>query len=278
MVDGRVPVGAGLSSSAALECAVAAAASDLMALDLMDDDGVREALAAICVNAENTIAGAPTGGMDQSAALRSQPGHALLLDCRDGSISQVPFDLGAHGLSLLVMDTRAEHALVDGQYAQRRTSCQEAARQLGVSSLREVAFAGLDAALDRLSDSVVRARTRHVVTEIERVRQTVALLRAGRLAEVGPLFNASHASMRDDFEITVPAIDGLVLIAQQAIGTAGGARMTGGGFGGCVVAVVPEARVDAVRAAIDRQYRAPSGESAMIWVCRASAGTGTLPS
>ena len=252
MVDGQVPVGAGLSSSAALECAVAAAASELMGLDLMADDTSRAALAACCVNAENTIAGAPTGGMDQSAALRSQPGHALLLDCRDGSIAQVPFDLGAHGLSLLVMDTRAEHALVDGQYAQRRTSCQEAAGQLGVSSLREVAYAELDAALDRLPDRVVRARTRHVVTEIERVRQTVTLLRAGRLAEVGPLFNASHASMRDDFEISCTELD--IAVGAATANGALGARMTGGGFGGSAIALVPAELTAGVTVAVAKAF------------------------
>ena len=252
MVDGQVPVGAGLSSSAALECAVAAAASDLMALDLLGDDRVREALAAICVNAENTIAGAPTGGMDQSAALRSEPGHALLLDCRDGSIAQVPFDLAAHGLSLLVMDTRAEHALVDGQYAERRSSCQEAARQLDVSSLREVAFADLDETLGRLPDSVIRARTRHVVTEIERVRQTVALLRADRLSDVGPLFNASHASMRDDFEISCAELD--VAVGVATAHGALGARMTGGGFGGSAIALVPAEHTAAVTQAVTQAF------------------------
>jgi len=145
MLDGQVPVGGGLSSSAALECAVAAAVSDLFDLGLLADDGAREALAAICVSAENTIAGAPTGGMDQSAALRCQGGHALLLDCRDGSIAQVPFDPSAHGLCLLVVDTRAEHTLGDGQYGQRRASCEAAARQLGLPSLREVAFDALGA-------------------------------------------------------------------------------------------------------------------------------------
>ena len=126
MLDGRVPLGAGLSSSAALECSVAAAVSDLLDLGLLRDDHARATLAAICVNAENTIAQAPTGGMDQSAALRCQVGHALLLDCRDGSVAQVPFDLSAHGLSLLIMDTRVEHALDDGQYAQRRSGAPAA--------------------------------------------------------------------------------------------------------------------------------------------------------
>jgi galactokinase len=175
--------------------------------------------------------------MDQSAALRCQIGQALLLDCRDGSIAQVPFDPSAQGLSLLIMDTRTEHTLVDGQYAQRRISCEEAARQLGLSSLREVAYSDLDAALDRLPDITIRARAKHVVTEIERVRQTVALLRAGRLPDVGPLFDASHASMRDNFEISCPELN----IAVDVAGAHGalGARMTGGGFGGSAIALVP---------------------------------------
>jgi len=237
MVDGQVPLGGGLSSSAALECSVAAAVSDLFDLDLLRDDSARATLAAICVNAENTIAQAPTGGMDQSAALRCQVGHALLLDCRDGSIAQVPFDLSAHGLTLLVMDTRAEHMLVDGQYAERRRSCEEAARQLGLPSLREVAFRDLDETLHRLSDDRIRARARHVVTEIERVRQTVTLLRAGCLPDVGPLFNASHASMRDDFEISCDELD--VAVEEATTHGALGARMTGGGFGGSAIALVP---------------------------------------
>jgi galactokinase len=248
MVDGQVPQGAGLSSSAALECAVAAAVSDLCELDLLGDDRARAALASICVNAENNIARAPTGGMDQSASLRCRPGQALLLDCRDFSIAQVPFDLSAHGLALLVMDTRAEHALVDGQYAQRRRSCEEAARQLGVSSLREVAVGDLDEALDRLPDTTVRARARHIITEIERVRQTVALLRAGSLPEVGELFSSSHASMRDDFEISCAELDLAVEVATDH--GALGARMTGGGFGGSAIALVPAGSTAEVGSAV----------------------------
>jgi galactokinase len=260
MVDGQVPRGAGLSSSAALECAVAVAASDLLDLGLLGDDGARASLAAMCVMAENTIAGAPTGGMDQAASLRCVSGHALLLDCRDGSISHVPFDLSAHGLGLLVMNTRAEHALVDGQYAQRRASCEVAARRLGVPSLREVAVEDLDKALDRLSDNTTRARARHVVTEIERVRATVALLRAGRPRDVGSLFNASHASMRDDFEISCVELDVAVGAARGA--GALGARMTGGGFGGSAIALVPANLVQEVTSAVigafvDQGFRAP---------------------
>jgi galactokinase len=259
LLDGQVPLGAGLSSSAALECSVAAAVSDLLDLGLLRDDHARATLAAICVNAENTIAQAPTGGMDQSAALRCQIGHALLLDCRDGSVAQVPFDLSAHGLSLLIMDTRVEHALDDGQYAQRRASCEEAARQLGLPSLREVAFNDLEATLDQLSDHRIRARARHVVTEIERVRQTVALLLEGRLSEVGPLFNASHVSMRDDFKISCAELD----VAVEAATTHGalGARMTGGGFGGSAIALVPTDSTADVTSAVIHAF-ADSGFSA----------------
>jgi galactokinase len=259
MLDGQVPLGAGLSSSAALECSVAVAVSDLSDLGLFGDDKANATLAAICVNAENTIAQAPTGGMDQSAALRCQVGHALLLDCREGVISQVPFDLSAHGLSLLIMDTRARHALGDGQYAQRRASCDEAARQLGLPSLREVAVGDLDVTLDRLSDDEIRARTRHVVTEIDRVSQTVALLREGRLPDVGPLFNASHLSMRDDFGISCAELD----VAVEVATTHGalGARMTGGGFGGSAIALVPTNRTADVTSAVIHAF-ADSGFSA----------------
>jgi len=260
MLDGRVPLGAGLSSSAALECSVAAAVSDLLDLGLMRDDHARATLATICVNAENTIAQAPTGGMDQSAALRCQIGQALLLDCRDDSVAQVPFDLSAHGLSLLIMDTRVEHTLDDGQYALRRASCEEAARQLGLPSLREVDFNDLANTLGQLSDHRIQARARHVVTEIERVRQTVALLLEGRLAEVGSLFNASHASMRDDFEISCAELDLAVEVA-TADGALG-ARMTGGGFGGSAIALVPtEGTAEVISAVthafVDRGIGAP---------------------
>jgi galactokinase len=252
VVDGQVPVGAGLSSSAALECAVAAAASDLMGLDLLVDDHARSSLAAICVNAENTIAQAPTGGMDQSASLRCEVAHALLLDCRDGSVQHVPFDPPAQGLTLLVMNTRAEHSLVDGQYQARRADCEEAARQLVVRSLREVPAHGLKETLERLSDKRIRARARHVVTEIDRVRLAVSLLRAGRMSEVGPVFSASHASMRDDFEISCAELDAAVEVA-MAHGALG-ARMTGGGFGGSAIALVPADSTATVTEAVIQDF------------------------
>ena len=138
LVSSEVPVGAGLSSSAALEAAVGAAASEALGLGLLADDASRSELAELCRRAENEIAGAPTGGMDQAAALRSRAGHALLLDCRDGSVRHIPFDPAGHGLELLVIDTRARHELVDGQYGERRASCEQAARLLGVPALRDV--------------------------------------------------------------------------------------------------------------------------------------------
>jgi galactokinase len=218
----------------------------------MRDDHARASLASICVKAENTIAGAPTGGMDQSAALRCQVGHALLLDCRDGSTAQVPFDLSAQGLCLLVIDTRAQHTLADGQYLQRRASCEQAAHQLGVSSLREVSVDDLDKVLDRLPNQTIQARVKHVVTETERVRQSVALLRAGRIPDLGPVFNASHASMRDDFEISCTELD--VAVATATAAGALGARMTGGGFGGSAIALLATNTITNVISAVTHAF------------------------
>jgi galactokinase len=247
-VDGRVPAGAGLSSSAALECAVALALDDLAGLGLGGSDEGRAVLSAACDRAENVVAGAPTGGMDQVASLRCTAGHAVLLDCRDQSVVQVPLDLDSAGLAWLVVDTKAEHRLVDGQYGERRASCERATGLLSVPSLREVDPARLDAALAALPDEVMRRRVRHVVTEIERVRRCVALVRDGRLADLGPVFDASHSSMRDDYEISCPELD-LVVEAGRAAGALG-ARMTGGGFGGSAIALVPADQHDAIAAAV----------------------------
>jgi galactokinase len=244
VVDGEVPLGAGLSSSAALECSAALAVDALGGLGLGDTDEGRARLAAACIEAENVVAGAPTGGMDQAASLRCTPGHALLLDCRDGSVQQVPFDPGAAGLAVLVIDTQAPHRLVDGQYAERRDSCEAAAAALGVPTLREACELPLDEVLGRLDDPVLQRRTKHIVTEIGRVEQVVALLEAGRIGDLGPVFDESHVSMRDDFEISSPELD-LAVATAQASGALG-ARMTGGGFGGSAIALVPLEALDTV--------------------------------
>ncbi|MFB9237239.1 galactokinase [Plantactinospora siamensis] len=250
-----VPLGAGLSSSAAIESAVLTALADLGDLDLPVDDRPR-----LAQRAENEYVGAPTGVMDQSASIRCREGHALFLDCRSLEVEHIPFDLAGDGLAMVVVDTRAEHRHVDGEYADRRRACEEAARRLGVPALRDIDADDLPAALDRLPDEVLRRRVRHVVTENQRVRQTVELLRSGRIRDIGPLLTASHASMRDDFEITVDEVDTAVTAALSA--GAYGARMTGGGFGGCVLALVDAAFADAVAAAVtgafaDRGFTRP---------------------
>jgi galactokinase len=260
VVDGHMPPGAGLSSSAALECSVALAVNDLYQLGLGDDDAGRASLAAACVAAENTIAGAPTGGMDQAAALRSRAAHALLLDCRDGSVRHLPFDLTEHRLSLLVMDTRAEHALVDGQYAARRADCEHACAVLGIRSLREVGPPELPRALAALGEDRLRRRVRHIVTETERVRLVAEALRREDFEAVGRVLRESHASMRDDFEISCVELDLAVDTAMDS--GALGSRMTGGGFGGSAVALVPAGRAAAVAAEVraafaGKGFRAP---------------------
>jgi galactokinase len=225
-----VPLGAGLSSSAALECATVSALADLN--DLHIDPLQRAKLARRC---ENEFVGAPTGLMDQAASTLCTPGHALFFDCRTFDSRQVRMELDPAGLELMVLDTRTPHALVDSEYATRRASCEEASRLLGVGALRDVT--DLDAALAELPDPVMRRRVRHVVTENGRVIEAAETLQAGRLADVAPLLDASHTSMRDDFEITVPTVDLAVETAKRS--GALGARMTGGGFGGCILALIP---------------------------------------
>jgi galactokinase len=224
-----VPEGAGLSSSAALECAVLIALADLNELEI---PGLERAK--LARRAENIFVGAPTGLMDQAASTLCTAGHALFFDCRSDAAEQVILDARSAGLEILVLDTKTPHALVESEYAARRNLCEEAARLLGVAALRDVT--DLDAALAQLSDPVMRRRVRHVITENARVLDAVAILRAGRIADLAPLLDASHESMRDDFEITVPQVDLAVEVARAS--GALGARMTGGGFGGCIIALV----------------------------------------
>jgi galactokinase len=273
VVDSCVPFGASLSSSAAIECAFAVALDDKHGLGLAADDAGRAELVAACRRAENDIAGAPTGGLDQSASLLCREGQALLLDFRPGLApadfaQHVPFDLAGAGLTLLVIDTRAPHQLVDGQYADRRATCEKAALLLGVGSLREVAPSGLDDALAALAahddDGTLRRRVRHVVTEIARTSELAALVREGLgsdgapdeavLARAGELMTASHASLRDDYEVTVRETD-LSVETCLAAGAVG-ARMTGGGFGGSTIALVRAQDAGRVAAAVAEAFAA----------------------
>lgn len=262
-IDGEVPVGAGLSSSAALECAVALAVRDLFELEV----STRE-LIDIGRAAENSYVGAATGTLDQSAALLGTAGHALFLDFATGEHEPVPFDLAAAGLQLLVADTNTPHRLTDGGYGRRRRECEDAARELGVHSLRAVTEPD---ELRRLPDPILRRRAHHVVTENARVLTVVDLLRDGSDPRtIGPLLVGSHTSLRDDFEVSTPQLDAAVQAAIDA--GAHGARMTGGGFGGSIIALVDTDRVDAVAAEIRERLHARGFASPRLFVAVPAAG------
>jgi galactokinase len=241
-VDSNVPVGAGLSSSAAIECSVALALNDLWGSGFS-----RSVLAKVGQRAENEIVGAPTGIMDQTASLFGEVDHAVFLDCRSLQAKATPLALRENGLDILVMDTRVAHRLTDGGYAARRQSCEEAAKVLGVTSLRDVTAENLEASKDLLDD-VVYKRARHVVTENERVVKTVELLSTSGPKAIGQLMIESHASMRDDFQISISELDVAVetAIAEGAIG----ARMTGGGFGGAAIALIDSSKAASLTAAL----------------------------
>jgi len=244
LVHGTVPLGAGLSSSAALECAVALAVCAVAGVEV--DDDVRRRLVDVCGRAEREVAGAPTGGMDQTVSLFARAGHALLIDFRDGALSHVPWHPEESGVSLLVIDTRASHALVDGGYGARRDECARAAAALGVSSLRDAVECGLPA--ESIDDPVLRRRARHVLSEIARVGRTLAALECGDLPLVGRIMDESHQSLRHDFDVSCPELD-VTCTAAVAAGALG-ARMTGGGFGGSAIALVPTDRVATLRASV----------------------------
>jgi galactokinase len=241
-VDSDLPVGAGVSSSAALECSVALALCSLSGLPVP-----REQLAAVARRAENEFVGAPTGIIDQSAALLCQADHAMLLDCRTLTTTQVPFQPSAAGVAALIVDTRVTHALVNGEYAARRAECEEAARLLGMPALGLVTD---PVAVDGLADPLLRRRARHVITDSIRARAIAAALQDAPAPDIypfiGKLLTEGHASLRDDFDVSWPQADTAVGVAIEA--GAYGAKMIGGGFGGSVLTLMPTERAPEVRA------------------------------
>lgn len=267
VIDSEVPIGSGLSSSAALECAVLGALTTAAGITL---DRIEQAR--LAQRAENDYVGAPTGLLDQLASLCGEPATALLIDFRDITVRPVDFDPYGHGVALLLIDSHSRHEHVGGEYAQRRAACERVAAALGVASLREVADPETLAAV---ADPVDARRARHVLSENQRVLDLVAALAAEDYPAAGRLFTASHTSMREDFAITTDHID---LIAHTAVEAGAlGARMTGGGFGGCVIALVPEPRAKTVAAAVrkavaDAGYPAPE-----ITRTYAAQGAGVLP-
>ena len=265
-IAGDVPQGAGLSSSASLEIAVGLAVTKLAGVEA---DMTR--LAQLAQRAENEFAGCACGIMDQLVSARAEAEKALLIDCRTLDCRPVP--LPGHA-AVLIVHSGVERGLVDSAYNERRCQCEEAAAHIGLSALRDAGPGEIEAAEGL--DDLARRRARHVITENARTLEAADALEAGDMGRLGTLMAESHKSMRDDFEITVPAVDALVALLQREIGNDGGARMTGGGFGGCVIALLPQDRVDAVIHAVRRDYRPPNGKPVLIHACRPAAGAAVL--
>ena len=264
-IAGNLPKGAGLSSSASLEVAVGKAN---LALADIDIDNTR--LAQIAQRAECDFVGTKCGIMDQLISAQGKAGHALLIDCRSLGLTDVPVP---DDVAIMIIHSGVTRGLVDGHYNARRRQCEVAARAMGVPALRD---ADLDMLAAASLDAVTKMRARHVITENQRTLDAADALAKSDLATLGMLMAQSHTSMRDDFEITVPPVDALVAMLQKAIGTQGGARMTGGGFGGACVAVMPSAMVADVQAAIAAEYRTPEGNAPIIMVERPGPGVAIL--
>jgi len=263
-IDSDVPVGAGLSSSAAIECGVALAFTDLWELDLD-----RKTLARVGQYSENHAVGAPTGIMDQSASLLGEQDAVVFLDCRTLDTAVVDLALEANGLEILVVDTRVEHAHATGGYKARRDSCEKGAEVLGVPALRDVSVDDLPRAQELLDDETFR-RVRHIVTEDQRVLDTVRTLRDQGPRAIGSLLVASHESMRDDFEISVPELDLAVSTAVEH--GAVGARMTGGGFGGAAIALVDREARDRIAAAVTAAFASAGYREPTVFTVHAAQG------
>ncbi|MFE7890677.1 galactokinase [Streptomyces sp. NPDC057412] len=265
-----VPAGAGLSSSAALEVVVALALNDLYDLGLKGWQ-----LARLCQRAENVYVGAPVGIMDQTASACCEAGNALFLDTRDLSQRQIPFDLAAEGMRLLVVDTQVKHSHSEGEYGKRRAGCEKGAALLGVDALRDVPYGELDAALARIGDDEeVRRLVRHVVTEDQRVERVVALLESGETRAIGPVLTEGHASLRDDFRVSCPELDVVVESALSA--GALGARMTGGGFGGSAIVLAEAGDVEGITKAVEDAFAAAGFTAPRVFEAVPAAGARRL--
>jgi len=264
LVDGNVPGGAGLSSSAALECSVAVGLNTLLSLNKSLED-----LARATQKAENDYVGMPCGIMDQSVSLMGQAGSALLLDCRYLSTELIPFNVAEAGLELLIIDTQAHHALVDGGYAERRASCESVAAKLGIPSMRHLTLELLEAERAKVTETEF-IRARHAVTEIARVQDAVAALRASDFVTLGQLINASHVSLRDDYTVSCPELDVAVdaAIAAGAIG----ARMFGGGFGGSALALIKASDLQMTREAVTAAFEKNGFKKPRFFTSLPSAG------
>ncbi|MBF0751883.1 MULTISPECIES: galactokinase [unclassified Pasteurella] len=266
VISGNVPLSSGLSSSAALEVAVGKFCQQLADLPLSNTE-----IALIGQKAENQFVGANCGNMDQLISALGQQDHLLMIDCRSLETKPTPMP---QDIAVIIVNSNVLHDLVTGEYNTRRQQCERAAEFFGVKALRDVSverFKEREVELTAL-DPLVAKRARHVVTENQRVLDAVAALAHNDLIRLGELMGQSHDSMRDDFEITVPQIDYLVELAQLVIGKNGGARMTGGGFGGCIVALAPQDKVDAVRQIIADNYEKTTGLKETFYVCTASQG------
>ena len=246
LIDGHVPLGAGLSSSAALECSVATAMNHLFDLGFN-----LEELARLTQKAENQYVGVPCGIMDQSVSLMATQGSALLLDCRDLTTKNIPFDVASSGLELLIIDTQAHHALTDGGYAERRASCESVVAKLGISSLRELSMEQLENSRGLLTETEF-VRARHAVTEMKRVLESVEALSNSDFAKVGQLINQSHASLRDDYTVSCPELDTAVEAALAA--GALGSRMVGGGFGGSAIALIQASKTTETIKTVEKAF------------------------
>ena len=265
VISGNVPQGAGLSSSASLEVAVGTVFQQLYHLPL---DGAQIALNG--QEAENQFVGCNCGIMDQLISALGKKGSALLIDCRSLGTKAVSMP---EGVAIVIINSNFKRTLVGSEYNTRRQQCETGARFFQQKALRDVSLDQFNAVANEL-DPLVAKRVRHVLTENARTVEAAAALEKGDLQRMGELMAESHASMRDDFEITVPQIDTLVEIVKATIGDKGGVRMTGGGFGGCVVALVPEALVPEVKQAVESQYEAKTGIKETFYVCKPSQGAG----